>query len=76
MFLVGLFLLVAAVGNAQTVRYFGVWSYTENAPFEEIAPERLPERKLGYWSLELDEAASVRPGTDHGSSGEVWLSFL
>lgn len=76
MLLVGLFLLVAAVGNAQTVRYFGVWSYPENAPFEEIVPERLPERKLGYRSLELDEAASVRPGTDHGSSGEVWLSFL
>ena len=68
-------LLAAATGNAQTLRYFGVWSYTENSPADEISPELLPERKLGYWSLELDEALSVRRGTYHGSNGEVWLSL-
>ena len=73
--LLALLMLSAQGSEAQTVRYFGVWSYTENAPSEEISPENLGARKLGYWSLELDEEAAVRRGTYHGSTGTVWLSL-
>ena len=58
------------------MRYFGVWSYAENRPAEEIAAERLAERDLGYWALEFDDAGRVLRGTYHGSAGAVWLRLV
>jgi hypothetical protein len=72
---VGTLVLAAPSAFAQTVRYFAVWSYTENAPHEEISPDRLKDRRLGYWSLEFAADGSVLRGTYHGSSGAVWLSL-
>ena len=70
-----LVLLASVSASAETVRYFGVWSYAENAPLEEIEPARLSERKLGYWALEFLEDGSVEQATFHGANGTVWLSF-
>ena len=67
--------LVGREAFADPVRYFGVWSYAENAPMEEIDPDRLATRKLGYWALEFNSDGSVKRGTFHGSNGTVWLSF-
>jgi len=71
-----LLLLVPLVGgsaSANAVRYFAVWSYSDNRPAEEIPPERLGERELGYWALEFDDAGRVLGGTYHGAGGAVWL---
>ena len=70
-----LVLLASVSASAQTVRYFGVWSYTENAPLEEIEAARLSERRLGYWALEFLQDGSVEQATFHGANGTVWLSF-
>jgi hypothetical protein len=66
-------LFVASSAHAEDLRYFGVWSYAENRPAEEIPAERLAQRDLGYWALEFDDAGRVLRGTYHGSSGAVWL---
>ncbi len=68
-------LLTASNSFAQTVRYFGVWSYNQNAPAQEIAPEDLAGRSLGYWAVGFDESGGVVSGTYHGSNGAAWLSF-
>jgi hypothetical protein len=60
---------------AQTLRYFQVWSYSENAPTEEITAEALEERDLGYWQLEFDGEQAVLRGTYHGSDGTPWLTY-
>ena len=67
--------LVPRDAMADSRRYFAVWSYTENAPSEEIAAERTSERKLGYWALDFDAEGDVLGGTYHGSDGAVWLSL-
>ncbi len=70
-----LLLVTLCVGEdafAETVRYFAVWSYVENAPAEEIAPEALSKRKLGYWALEFDQKGRVLAGTYH-IAGAPWL---
>ncbi len=71
--LASLVLLVAGSASANALRYFAVWSYSENRPAEEIPAERLEERELGYWALEFDEAGRVLGGTYHGAGGAVWL---
>ncbi len=57
------------------VRYFAVWSYTENAPREEISAERLRERQMGYWSLEFDDEGGVVGATYHASDATIWLTI-
>lgn len=64
---------VGTSAHAEALRYFGVWSYAENRPAEEISEEQLARRDLGYWALEFDDAGRVRRGTYHGSGGAVWL---
>lgn len=68
-------LLLPAEGTAQNVRYFGVWSYTENAPSGEIDPGKLAQRTLGYWEVEFDAAGATVSGTYHGVGGQPWLTF-
>jgi hypothetical protein len=68
-------LLLPAEGTAQSVRYFGVWSYTENAPSGEIDPAQLAKRTLGYWEIEFDAAGKTVSGTYHAAAGEAWLTF-
>jgi hypothetical protein len=67
--------LVARDAMADSRRYFAVWSYTENAPSEEIGAEGIAERKLGYWALDFSSEGEVLGGTYHGSDGAVWLSL-
>jgi hypothetical protein len=61
--------------KAAPLRYFAVWSYTENAPREEIQADRLKGRELGYWALEFDEKGGVLAGTYHAADGMTWLSL-
>lgn len=61
--------------KAPNVRYFAVWSYTENVPRDEIASDRLAAHPLGYWALEFDEAGDVSQGTYHAGDGSVWMSL-
>ena len=61
--------------SAESTRYFSVWSYTQNAPLEEIAVESLGERKLGYWKLGFDDEGAVLGASYHGATGVQWLSF-
>ena len=68
-----LLLLFAPSAGAEEVRYFGVWSYLENALAEEIAAEALADRKLGYWGVEFDGARVVLGGTYFGAGGTPWL---
>ncbi len=69
-------LLVAVPpAKAARLRYFAVWSYTENAPLEEISEGRLSDRKLGYWALEFDEKGEVLGGTYHAADGGAWISL-
>ncbi|MCP4005144.1 MAG: hypothetical protein GY725_13195 [bacterium] len=68
-------LLIAPDSFANTVRYFGVWSYNENAPTREIENHALAERKLGYWVLSFDDDEAVISGTYHGADGTPWVSF-
>ena len=67
--------MILPVGHcfAQTVRYFGVWNYIENALEEELTPEAVSERKLGYWGLEFETGGTVKGGTYHGGGGGPWL---
>ncbi len=69
-------LLVGHSARAGDRRYFGVWSYAENRPTDEIAADTLEQRQLGYWALEFDDAGGVLGGTYHGSSGAVWLRLV
>ena len=73
--LVVLALLLPAEGTAQNVRYFGVWSYTENAPSGEIDPSKLAGRTLGYWEVAFDASGGTVSGTYHGGGGQAWLTF-
>lgn len=68
-----LWLLVVSDASAQDVRYFGVWSYTENAPAEAIPAEDRKSRKLGYWAIEFDEGGQVLGATYHGADGTPWV---
>ena len=65
----------AGSDGTETTRYFGVWSYAENAPDEELAPEALAKRKLGYWELVFDAQGRTRRGIYHGEEGRPWLRF-
>lgn len=55
------------------VRYFAVWSYTENAPSEELDPSALSERGLGYWLLRFGPEGGVVEGVYHSGTGDPWL---
>ncbi len=66
-------LFAGGAASANAIRYFTVWSYTDNRPSEEIPSERLAGRELGYWALEFDDAGRVLGGTYHGAGGAVWL---
>jgi hypothetical protein len=55
------------------VRYFAVWSYTQNAPSSEIPESELEGRTLGYWELRLDAEGHMDEAAYHGSDGQVWL---
>lgn len=68
-------ILAADAAPAESVRYFAVWSYTENAPREEIPADRVAERELGYWALELSDDGKLLGGTYHGADGASWLSL-
>ncbi len=78
----GLFLylsLLTAVGLAgepADVRYFAVWSYTENAPREEISEERLREHRLAYWSLRFDSGGEVMGAAYHAADQTIWLTIV
>lgn len=61
--------------SAENTRYFSVWSYTQNAPVDEITAESLGERKLGYWKVGFDEGGAVVGASYHGATGAQWLSF-
>ena len=58
----------------ETVRYFAVWSYTQNAPSNELSASDLGARTLGYWELRLDDTGLLERASYHGSNGSVWLS--
>ncbi len=60
---------------AENVRYFGVWSYTENALAEEIGAEDRASRRLGYWALNFDEEGRVLAGTYQGGDGSAWVTI-
>lgn len=69
-------LLVADVRAKDTeVRYFAVWSYTENVPREEISPDRVGDHDLGHWALEFDPEGLVIGGSYHAADGTVWMSL-
>lgn len=68
-------LLLPAEGSAESVRYFGVWSYTENAPSGELDPARLADRTLGYWEVAFDPAGATLSGTYRAAGGQPWLTF-
>jgi hypothetical protein len=76
-FLVALlvFPCVSLDAKAARVRYFGVWSYAENAPREELSAEGVSAHRLGYWALEFDEEDRVIGGSYHAADGTVWLSL-
>jgi hypothetical protein len=59
---------------AESVRYFAVWSYRQNAPSNEIPESELAGRELGYWELRLDDEGLVDEAAYHGSDGRIWLS--
>ncbi|MFQ5512912.1 MAG: hypothetical protein ACE5FG_00630 [Myxococcota bacterium] len=59
---------------AEEVRYFGVWSYLENAFADELPAGRREGRELGYWELHFDDGGEVVSGTYHGADGHPWLS--
>jgi hypothetical protein len=60
--------------DAESVRYFAVWSYTQNAPSDEIAESALEGRQLGYWKLTFDDDGRVDEAAYHSSEGTLWLS--
>ncbi len=67
-------LLLAGAAFAEDVRYFGVWSYTENALAEEIGAEDRASRRLGYWALSFDEEGRILEGTYRGGDGSAWVT--
>ncbi len=64
-----------ARASAQQIRFFEVWSYTDNVPHQEIPTDELEKRDLGYWELEVDGDGAVVRGTYRGSDGSAWLTF-
>jgi hypothetical protein len=69
-------LFVADVwAKASEVRYFAVWSYSENVPRDEIARDRVAEHRLGHWALEFDPEGLVIGGSYHAADGTVWMSL-
>ncbi len=56
------------------MRYFAVWSYTQNAPSNELSASDLEARTLGYWELRLGDTGLLERASYHGSNGSVWLS--
>jgi hypothetical protein len=66
--------MAASSAYAGTVRYFAVWSYTRNAPSNEIPASELEGRTLGYWELRLDDDGLIDEAAYHGSDGRIWLS--
>jgi len=70
--------VVAGAGRpafAEPLRYFAIWSYTENAPSEEIRADQLRDRKLGYWAMAFDDAGEVVGGTFYFSAGTPWFEL-
>ncbi len=67
---------VGLAGEPADVRYFAVWSYTENAPREEIPEERLRERRVAYWSLQFDSGGEVIGAAYHAADETIWLTIL
>ncbi len=68
-------LLAPAAASAQTVRYFSVWHYANNAPAEEFDASQVGEQKRGYWQVEFDDAGGVTGATYYDSRGNRWLSY-
>lgn len=68
-------LLLPVDGLAETTRYYAVWSYTLNAPLDEIPQDALVERRLGYWQVQFDDGGGVVSASYHGAAGVEWLSF-
>jgi hypothetical protein len=69
------FLLLPASASAETTRYFAVWSYTQNAPLDEIRHDDLGQRKLGYWKVRFGDDGGVVAASYHSATGVEWLSF-
>ncbi len=69
----GLLTCAGLPGKAADVRYFAVWSYTENAPREEIPASRIAEGGTAYWVLEFDAEGRVLGATYHGADGAMWV---
>ncbi len=69
----GSLLLGATTAFGESVRYFEVWSYTENAPRNEIPADRLSGRKRGYWALAFDAEGQVQQGAYHSETGYRWF---
>ncbi len=65
--------LPAHAAARETVRYFAIWSYVENAPLEEIQESALPGRKLGYWELHFGPEGEVVEGIYRNGGGSPWL---
>ena len=61
--------------SAEAARYFAAWSYTLNAPLDEIPPDALAHRTLGYWRVQFDDEGGVVAASYHGATGAEWLSF-
>lgn len=57
----------------ESVRYFAIWSYTENAPREELEESALPQRQLGYWELHFGQHGGVVEGVYRNGGGSPWL---
>jgi hypothetical protein len=68
-------LLLPSVANAETTRYYAVWSYTKNSPLDEIVEDHLAARKLGYWKVLFDDGGGVVTASYHGAAGAQWLRF-
>ena len=73
--ILGLGLSAELAAKPVHIRYFAVWSYTENAPRDEIAADRLSGHGLGYWALEFDEGGGVLGGSYNAADGTVWMSL-
>lgn len=68
-------LLFPLPASAESTRYFAAWSYTQNAPLDEIPQDVLAQRTLGYWKVQFDDDGGVVAASYHGAMGREWLSF-
>ncbi len=68
-------LLLPLRASAETTSYFAAWSYTLNAPLDEIPKDALGHRSLGYWKVQFDDEGGVVAASYHVATGAEWLSF-